>query len=125
MVAYNFQKRFAGDVESFRKRQTIRAKRKSRHARAGEAVQLYTGMRTRSCRKLIDPDPVCELSTSCAIREEGITLGNHAHVDLDEFARADGFADFDDMKAWFRDTHGLPFIGQLIRWRPGSQGSSA
>ena len=28
----------------------------------------------------------------------------------------DGFADFADMTKWFRETHGLPFIGQLIEW---------
>ncbi len=33
--------------------------------------------------------------------------------DLDEFARVEGFKDFDHMKQWFRDTHGLPFIGQF------------
>lgn len=116
MVAYNFQVRFAPLVESGIKCQTIRAARKSRHARKGEPVQLYTGMRTGACRKLRDPDPLCVLSTYCAIREDGITLGNHPRTDLDEFARGDGFADFEAMKAWFRDTHGLPFIGRLIVW---------
>lgn len=122
MVAYNFQKRFAPAVASGEKRQTIRARRSTRHARAGEPIQLYTGMRTKDCRKLIDPDPICELSTYCAIREEGITLGNHPRMDMDEFAQWDGFKDFGDMKAWFRETHGLPFIGQLIRWRPARLG---
>lgn len=118
MVAYNFQKRFAPAVSAGLKTQTIRAQRKGRHARAGEPLQLYTGMRTKACRKLIDPDPVCTVSTYCAIREDSITLGNHPRVDIDDFARADGFSDFEDMKAWFRDTHGLPFIGRLIKWEP-------
>lgn len=116
MVAYNFQARFADAVAGRLKRQTIRAVRKSRHASAGEPIQLFTGMRTRDCRKLIDPDPVCIKSTYCHIYEGGITLGNHKPVDIDDFARRDGFMDFDDMKAWFRETHGLPFIGQLIVW---------
>ena len=59
MVAYNFIKQFADDVAAGRKNFTIRERRK-RHARKGENVQVYTGMRTKSCRKLVDPDPVCE-----------------------------------------------------------------
>ena len=114
MVAYNFQARFAEAVERGEKRQTIRKPRRSGHAKPGDAVQLYTLMRTRDCRKL--GDAVCEVSTYCAIRDDSITLGNHPRVDLDDFARADGFASFEDMKAWFRETHGLPFVGQLIRW---------
>lgn len=59
MVAYNFMAKFAGDVAAGRKNFTIRADRE-RHAKPGEKVQLYTGMRTTNCRKLIDPDPICE-----------------------------------------------------------------
>lgn len=116
MVAYNFQRRFAEAVASGAKTQTIRAERSTPHARVGAPVQLYTGMRTASCRKLVDPDPICVVSTYCAIREDGITLGDHPRTDLDDFARADGFRDWTDMKAWFETTHGLPFIGRLIAW---------
>lgn len=59
MVAYNFQAQFADAVHRGFKRQTIRAPRKHGHVQAGAPVQLYTGMRTRGCRKLIDPDPIC------------------------------------------------------------------
>lgn len=58
MVAYSFHRMFAPDVEAMIKRQTVRAHRK-RHARIGEPVQLYTGMRTKQCRKLVIPDPIC------------------------------------------------------------------
>lgn len=57
MVAYGFQPMFVDGIVARTKRQTIRGHRK-RHARPGERVQLYQGLRTRSCRKLI-PDPVC------------------------------------------------------------------
>ena len=115
MVAYSFQGRFADAVASGAKRQTIRAARKRRHARAGEMLQLYTGMRTKACRKL--RDAVCVKSTYCAIYDESITTGDHPPADLDEFAQRDGFADFADMTDWFREMHGLPFIGQLIVWK--------
>lgn len=61
MPAYNFQKQFAPLVESGQKRQTIRAIGKRRHARPGESLQLYTGQRTKACRKLISPDPVASM----------------------------------------------------------------
>jgi hypothetical protein len=38
------------------------------------------------------------------------------HQDLDRFAQDDGFADWQEMREWFTDTHGLPFQGVLIRW---------
>lgn len=114
MVAYNFQAQFAPAVAAGEKRRTIRAEGKRRHAKPGDAVQLYTGMRTRSCRLL--GQSVCTASTYCAIREEGVTLGNYPKGNIDDFAREDGFRDFEEMKAWFRDMHGLPFVGRLIEW---------
>jgi hypothetical protein len=118
LVAYNFKARFADAVANGSKRQTIRAPRKgrSRHARLGEPVQLYTGLRTKAAWKLRHPDPICIRSTYCHIHEKGITFGNYPVTHLDDFAKLDGFADFEEMKAWFRETHGLPFIGQLIEW---------
>lgn len=52
MVAYNFKLQFAFAVVSGEKPQTIRALRKERasHAQPGEALQLYTGMRTATCK---------------------------------------------------------------------------
>lgn len=114
MVAYNFQSQFADAVERGEKRRTIRAEGKRRHAKKGDLLQLYTGMRTKGCRKL--GEAICSVSTYCAIREDGITLGNYPRVDIDDFARGDGFRDFEHMKDWFRETHGIPFIGRLIEW---------
>ncbi len=49
MVAYSFKQRFAQPILDGMKLHTIRADRQ-RHARPGEEMQLYTGMRTRQCR---------------------------------------------------------------------------
>lgn len=57
MVAYSFQKEFSPLIVDGLKRQTVRGHRR-RHARPGEMIQLFSGMRTRHCRKII-PDPVC------------------------------------------------------------------
>jgi hypothetical protein len=43
----------------------------------------------------------------------------------DQIARDDGFSDFAEMKAFFQETHGLPFLGVLIKWefkKPSAQG---
>ena len=53
MAALNFQKRFAEAVETGEKRQTIRRRRADGHdPKAGDPLYLYTGMRTKACRKL-------------------------------------------------------------------------
>lgn len=123
MVAYNFQAQFAGPVERLEKRQTIRANGRRRHARPGERVQLYSGQRTKNCRKLVTPDPVCmaalpvEIATTEAgrleIRLDGERLSDAA---AEAFARADGFASVAELGTWFERMHGLPFHGTCIRW---------
>ena len=53
MPALNFKKQFADKVERGEKRQTIRALRADgRNPQPGQTLFLYTGMRTKSCRKL-------------------------------------------------------------------------
>lgn len=53
MPALNFQPRFAKMVENGTKRQTIRALRKDgRDPKLGDMIHLYTGMRTKKCRRL-------------------------------------------------------------------------
>lgn len=117
MVAYNFQARFADAVAIGTKRQTIRAPRKDgRHAKPGDALQLYTAMRTRQCRKL--RDAVCHDACDVLLETNRITTFSpqELHADLDAFARLDGFVDWQEMREWFAETHGLPFQGILIRW---------
>lgn len=128
MVAINFQQRFAGDVEAGVKTQTIRAwRRDKRLFKAGEALQLYTGMRTNQCRKLADG--VCTKVFSVEIRQDGMTIVNELGVSADVAsplslnleAQADGFEHWEAMRDWFDRAHGLPFSGQLICWRKASE----
>ncbi|WP_395175771.1 hypothetical protein [Roseibium alexandrii] len=116
MVAYNFQAQFADDVEAGHKRQTIRANGKRLHANRGDKLQLYTGMRTKSCRKL--RDAVCHDACPVIIEhDKAWTLGPcELHTDLDGFAKRDGFASWKAMRDWFEKTHGLPFKGTMISW---------
>lgn len=135
MVAYSFKKRFAppiiaglqpGPLVAGMKRQTIRADRK-RHARPGEELQLYTGMRTRSCqllgratctsatpiRLLLGPSPAVEIGGEPAITDA---------TGLDLFACFDGFADWSDLCAFWAAEHEAltDFSGVMIRWEPRS-----
>lgn len=128
MVAYSFQKRFAEALEQRRKTQTIRKEGKRRHAMPGDAVQIYVGMRTVYCRKVL-PDQVCASSEPIIIdvptdwgapcfyrmpeRPEQPTL----MID-DAFAKRDGFRNAREFVSFFIDTHGPgEFRGRLIQWR--------
>lgn len=136
MVAYSFNKRFAdrivaglepGPLLPGMKRQTIRAPRK-RHARPGEELQLYVGMRTLSCRLL--GRAIC---TACVpiLLHLGDTPsvfmgeGNDCELldiadDLDQFAHYDGFSNWADLNGFWAKAHPglLDFHGVLIRWEP-------
>lgn len=124
MVAYNFQKQFADDVREGRKRQTIRANGKRRHARPGEMLQLYTRMRQPGCELLREAR--CLNATPVRIdfrrgKINGVKLQRNGYSPgletLDEFARRDGFADWGAMAKWFRANHGdRVFVGTLIQW---------
>jgi hypothetical protein len=132
MVAYSFKQRFAqpillglepGPLQPGAKRQTIRADRK-RHARPGEEIQLYTGMRTRACRLLgrvicADVSPIClSFGASPSVQIGQGTFCNA--VELDAFARDDGFVDWADLARFWASEHGQTalFHGVLIRWEP-------
>lgn len=123
MVAINFSPRFAPLVEAGTKRQTIR---RTARCRPGDRLQLYTGQRTKSCRKLVNPDPTCLMTYPCEILSDGVIVGDlRSRIGIerilsptpDDFARADGFRDYDDMLAWFRNRYGPgEFVGRVIRW---------
>lgn len=118
MVAFNFMPQFAPLVSSGVKRQTIR---QTARAKPGDLLQLYTGQRTKACRKLLDPDPVCVLVDYIGIKPEYLTFGNAAlHPgSADDFAIRDGFEGFPDMVEWFRETYGSPYFqGYVHVWEP-------
>lgn len=131
MVALNFKDEFANDVEDRIKLRSIRSRRKDgRDPKPGDRLQLFTGMRQSGCRKLGEAD--CFSVRAVEIDHMGITLEGRklyagdapayaGGVDPDhydgDFARADGFDTFQDMREWFEKQHGLPFSGLLIEWR--------
>lgn len=122
MVAYNFKKQFADDVEHGRKRQTIRAGEP--RCKVGDALQLYTGQRTKACRKL--RDAVCAEVRSISVIDNdhmygGYQISLNRHLletpeDGRSLARADGFENAVEMCCWLEETHGLPFNGHVVNW---------
>lgn len=128
MVAYSFKTRFAAPILAGTKRQTIRADRK-RHARPGEELQLYTGMRTKHCKLIgraacvgvypitIGLDAPLIGETHIQIRRGDLTESFWGGS-LDGFARWDGFKDWADMRAFWKAEHpgADKFQGMLITW---------
>ena len=117
MPAYNFQEQFAPAVVFGEKRQTIRKPRK-RPTRRGDKLYLYTGMRTKQCRRLLNPTP-CTAVVPVVIERDSITLRcTHYTASwwLEAFAKDDGFESWAEMRAWFEETHGLPFNGEIVQW---------
>nr|WP_298099725.1 ASCH domain-containing protein [uncultured Shinella sp.] len=122
-------------IVSLMKRQTVRADR-PRHARPGEAVQLYQAMRTKDCRKII-LDPVCtgvlpiEICVSDTRGILWISIDGDNVEDPEAFASADGFhpahylaarpgaTALENMARFWLDNHEAgTFRGVLIRWEP-------
>lgn len=129
MVAYSFKKHFAPKIIDGSKPQTIRATRTGKvpHVRPGQALQLYTGMRTKQCRKIGDAvclsvEPIRISFTpklSPQIMVQGPIRRLYEGDQLEEFARRDGFEGWLDMVAFWRKEHGgdlVTFDGVLITW---------
>jgi len=114
MVAINFSPEFAGPVERGEKRQTIR---RTARCKPGDRLHLYTGQRTKNCRKLLEA--IC-----VDVRPVRISAGS-LHVDgaclmadtANDFAIADGFEGYGDMWNWFSERYRTSsFTGYVIRW---------
>lgn len=141
MVAYSFKSRFVTPIRiglwlpapsefgvelpTTPKCQTIRAEGKRRHARPGEELQLYHGLRTKSAfligrARCTDIKPIY-----IEVEAPLIIIGDQHRIttrsELDEFARNDGFKDYEDFALfWYEEHHETmnDFNGLLIRWEP-------
>ena len=146
MVAYSYKKRFVPNIRAglgiategdavwvydggitrapTPKRQTIRADRK-RHARPGEELQHYCGMRTKHC--FLIGRARCTSTDSILIKigmdaDLGFRIAgkNLPDRDAEAFAHADGFGSIEDMWLFWKEEHEAVshFGGVLIRWEP-------
>lgn len=114
------------------KNHTARKDRKGRqgHAKPGDIVYLYFGMRTKWCRKLgqakCTKTESIEIDTAGNIRLDGKRL---SYMENSAFAWADGFRPegstakdhvgaFTLMFRFWKATNDLPFKGTVIYWEP-------
>lgn len=131
MPAYSFKERFCPLIISGEKRQTIRSKRKAQ-AKPGDTVYLYFGMRTKWCKKL--GEGTCTGTKDITITKIGtvyIDGRKLLNAEKDALAFNDGFRHADDpdkeegcfdiMLRWWKQTHELPFNGDIIYWIPSIQ----
>lgn len=121
MVAYSVKRQFETVIEIGRKRQTIRGDRK-RHARPGETMQLYSGMRTAHCRLIGTATCSSVLPVSIDFDEERVVIVDQiieARIDLDAFAWSDGFLDWEKFVAFWRKQYGpvAQWSGVIVAWK--------
>jgi hypothetical protein len=123
MPSLNFNAQFADDVESGKKPHTIRAKRK-RPIKVGETLYLFTGMRTKKCRRL--RTETCTSAQEIVIHYHGRRVlvsatGLYSMIQMDRpgieaLAERDGFKTLDEFFGWFVSEKNPVFEGQLIWW---------
>ncbi len=114
-----FERRFWEAVVCGHKVHSIRPTRK-RPINVGDKLSLrgWEGVAYRSPQRILTEE------TCIAIREiwighDHIVLHGHEQFwdeDLDAFARSDGFANWEDMRAFRHFHYKLPFSGELIQW---------
>lgn len=116
MPALSFSPQFVSPVEAGTKPHTIRADR--RHPiKPGDALALYTGMRTKACRLLFRTTCTrvqrVEIPACGSLIVDGRT---YADDERQELALRDGFDTEDLFWRFFWDR--MPFTGSLIWWDP-------
>lgn len=122
-----FKPEFAPLVESGAKTRTVRPTPK-RMPRLGDLISLrcWTGKPYRSKQRVLREAVITAFGrihiTQFGISHVGPILRDSLNTPAtyqyyNEFARADGFKDFDEMRDWFEREHSLPFSGIMIFWK--------
>ena len=107
------------------KHTTIRKIRKRGNPKLGDVLSLrrWTGKPYRSKQEVIknvvctDVNPIFITKQNTIVwhgssfNHPGQVIGDNRNIAIE-----DGFASCSDMLDWFEKTHGLPFMGNLIRW---------
>lgn len=132
-VAYSFSREHCAAVEAGTKTRTIRAPRKTRHAKPGDELRLTAPRGDR--RTLRMAKCIATFEVSMTISPDGrlseVTAGQGRYPlsgphdassvfegeDLERFARADGFEDAAAMGRFFLRHHGPGvFRGTMVCW---------
>lgn len=115
MTAFSFKPEFVGKIFSGEKRSTIRS---TKRCEVGETMQLYTGLRTKKCRKIMDA--VCIgvapiLVSKKSFWKLGETEGN-VRPSVAPLHEQEGFMNVQDMVDFFAEEYGLPYRGWIHAW---------
>lgn len=123
MPNLGYKRQFVPMVKDMEKRQTIRAKRR-RPIRAGDRLFHWENMRTKKQAKILESD--CTGADEIVITSSGRPILNGQYMNKgarERLAYADGFRPLNgNGGAWprllifIKKTHGLPFVGQVIKW---------
>jgi hypothetical protein len=107
------------------KRQTIRTIGRRAHAKPGDIVRCYHGMRTKQCSRIGDGLCTSTEPISIFVRQPvawlEIDIGSKRLTDREklELAQNDGFEDcFDMWNFWIKEHGEVNFDGVLIKWEP-------
>ena len=120
-----FKPEFSDLVEMGLKSQTIRPIPK-RLPQAGDIIdaRMWRGLPYRSKMVKLGEWKISDARYIRISQNDSVTMcGTPREVlftptELNEFAIADGFTDWREMRDWFQRQHGLPFDGILIQWDP-------
>lgn len=115
MPAINFKKQFVTPIVIGEKPGTVRQRRKN-PIKDGDVLYLYTGMRTKKCRKFMTCKAVRVYRIS--IHPTFITINGLQVIPIVRylFASLDGFTSIESFTQFFKDQYGLPFKGDWIVW---------
>ncbi len=117
MVAFNFMADFEPVLSSGYKTRTIRAwGKQGKKCNVGDRLQLYTGMRSKQCRKVADA--ICIGTAQIVIHQDGYELGGlleHTRIqgkvatrgdDGRDFFQLDGFDNEAEFREFFKEQCG-------------------
>lgn len=120
MTAFSFKLKFSPKILAGTKRSTIRSKQR---CKVGDKMQLYTGQRTKACKKLMDA--VCIGTSKIRISSDGIWKRSQTKGDcrptsplgfMPFLHEQEGFQNAQEFVDFFRREYGLPFVGYLHVW---------
>lgn len=121
MPALIFKKRFAEAVETNKQTCALIPRRK-RAWKVGDKLYLQMRVRMNNVRTL--GEAILTKVSTVTITEDSLTyehpdrpLTLKAKHGPDRLAQNCGFPNFTEMINWYRDAHGLPFTGDLLKWK--------
>lgn len=122
-----FMPKFWEAVRTGTKTQTVRPTPK-RQVHAGDTISLrYWTEKPYRSKQGILAEAVVTAAVPIFISSTDIHLGVGKFwkfPDVQDFAKADGFQSWEEMRDWFQSTHSLPFDGVLIQWELTSSPSN-